>query len=266
MKRINDEARNFRIVLQYEGTRYQGWQRQESTDNTIQGKLETLLSRMTGTKVEIQGSGRTDAGVHALAQVANFHAVTDMSCKEIRDYMNRYLPDDIGVISVAEAAPRFHSRLNAVGKIYRYRVLNTETPHIFDRKYVYQFPEPLDVEAMRRACAYLTGTHDFKAFTSSKKGKKSTVRTIRHIEIERVDDEIQFTFMGDGFLYHMARILTGTLLEIGTGKRRPEDIKAILESGLRENAGPLVPGKGLTLVKVLFHDESVYENKNKQTK
>ena len=249
---MSEDMRNFRILLQYEGTRYRGWQRQESTGDTIQCRLEALLFKMTGTITQVHGSGRTDAGVHALGQTANFHAETAMSCKEIRDYMNRYLPDDIGVISVEEVPARFHSRLNAVGKMYRYRVLNTEIPHIFDRRYVYIFPEPLALEAMRGAIPYLTGTHDFKAFTSAKKGKKSTVRTIERIDLERTGDEIQFTYTGDGFLYHMVRILTGTLLEVGTGKREPEDMKTILESGLREKAGPLVPAKGLTLVKVWY--------------
>lgn len=255
--------RNFKVILQYEGTRYQGWQKQESTDNTIQGKLEALLTKMVGTKTEIQGSGRTDAGVHALGQTANFHAATEMSCKEILEYMNRYLPDDIGVISVEEVPERFHSRLNAVGKTYVYRVWNSDIPHVFARRYVYEFPQPLDVEAMRRAAAYLTGTHDFRAFTSAKKGKKSTVRTIEEIRIERVKDEIRFTYSGDGFLYHMVRILTGTLLEAGTGERKPEDIKTIMEKGLREKAGALVPARGLTLVEVRYNDRSFYENKGK---
>lgn len=255
--------RNFRILLQYEGTRYRGWQRQESTGDTIQGRLEALLFKMTGVMTQVHGSGRTDAGVHALGQTANFHAETAMSCEEIRDYMNRYLPDDIGVISVEEVPDRFHSRLNAAGKIYQYRVLNTDIPHIFDRRYVYVFPEPLDLEAMRKAVSYLTGTHDFKAFTSAKKGKKSTVRTIASIDLERTGDEIQFTYTGDGFLYHMVRILTGTLLEVGTGTRQPEDMKTILESGQRENAGPLVPAKGLTLVKV-WYNRSLYENREKR--
>lgn len=255
--------RNFKLMLQYEGTRYQGWQKQESTGNTIQGKLELLLSRMTGAKTEIHGSGRTDAGVHALGQVANFHADTKMSCREIMEYMNRYLPDDIGVISVEEVPERFHSRLNATGKIYVYRILNSDIPHIFDRRYVYEYPERLDIEAMKRAASFLTGKHDFKAFTSTKKGKKSTVRTIESIAIDRIEDEIRLTYQGDGFLYHMVRILTGTLLEVGAGEKKPEDIKGILESGLREKAGTLVPAKGLTLAAVRYHDRSFYEENGK---
>jgi tRNA pseudouridine38-40 synthase len=255
-------VRNFKIVLQYEGTRYRGWQRQVSTENTIQGKLEALLTKMTGEKIEIIGSGRTDAGVHALGQVANFHADTQMSPEEILNYMNFYLPEDIAVISVKEVSERFHSRLNVKGKSYCYRVVQTEVPHIFDRKYAHFMKEDLDVAAMEKAAEILVGTHDFKAFTSSKKGKKSTVRTIEKIEIKKtvsasmrmqnVQDEIRFIYSGNGFLYHMVRIMTGTLLEVGTHKKRPEEVAEILDSGLREKAGELVPAKGLILMEVRY--------------
>ena len=244
--------RNFKVTLQYEGTRYQGWQKQESTDNTIQRKLEALLSRMAGSKVEIQGSGRTDAGVHAAGQVANFHLDTDQSPSQIMDYMNFYLPEDIAVISIEEVPERFHSRLNAKGKTYLYRVINSPVPHIFDRKYAWTVEEKLDVDAMRKAAAFLEGTHDYKAFTSLKKSKKSTVRTVERILIECVDDEIRFTFRGDGFLYHMVRIMMGTLIEVGLHKKKPEEITGIFEKGLRENAGELVPAKGLTLLEVRY--------------
>ncbi len=254
--------RNFKIVLQYEGTRYRGWQRQVSTDNTIQGKLESLLSKMLGQETEITGSGRTDAGVHALGQVANFHADTKMSEREILDYMNFYLPEDIAVIDVREVSPRFHSRLNVKGKTYCYRVVQTDIPHIFDRKYAHLIKESLDVAAMEKAAEYLVGTHDFKAFTSTKKGKKSTIRTIECIEIIRTksvsmcmgnaQDEIRFIYSGNGFLYHMVRIMTGTLLEVGMHKRRPEEMTEILNSGQREMAGELVPAKGLILMEVRY--------------
>lgn len=254
--------RNFKIVLQYEGTRYKGWQKQGKADadplsgaaaeNTIQGKLERLLTRIAGKPVEVQGSGRTDAGVHAYGQVANFHMDTEETPQGLMDKINSYLPEDIGVIAIEEVPERFHSRLHAKGKTYRYRVLNSPVPHIFDRRYVFQAAEKLDVEAMREAVALLTGTHDFKAFTSSKKGKKSTVRTIESIQIDRVSEEIIFIFTGDGFLYHMVRILMGTLLEVGAGNRKPEDITAILESGSRECAGPLVPACGLALMEVRY--------------
>lgn len=244
--------KNFKMVLQYEGTRYQGWQRQESTENTIQGKLELLLSKMCGKKVEIQGSGRTDAGVHAKGQVANVHLDTDMTADEILAYMNQYLPEDIGVISVEEVPERFHSRLNAKGKIYCYQVINDNLPHVFARRYAYKYPEKLDISAMEKAAGLLCGTHDFAAFTSTKKSKKSTVRTIDGIRITKKDGLLQFTFSGNGFLFHMVRILMGTLLEVGSGKKTPEDVEKILSAGKRELAGPLVPALGLTLVEVRY--------------
>lgn len=246
---------NYKMLLQYEGSRYQGWQRQDSTENTIQGKLECLLTKMTEQKVEINGSGRTDAGVHAKGQVMNAFLSTDKTCEEIRDYMNRYLPEDISVWKVEKADERFHARLLAKGKTYEYRIWNSAIPNVFERKFLYPFPEKMDMEAMKTGADYLCGTHDFKAFTSTKKGKKSTIRTVEAIEIQRMGEEIRFTFRGDGFLYHMVRIMTGTLLEIGLGKKAPEDIPAILESKKRENAGFLVPGQGLTLVEVRYGND-----------
>ena len=245
--------RNFKMILQYEGTRYQGWQRQASTDNTIQGKLETLLSKMAGTSIEVCGSGRTDAGVHAFGQVANFHGDIQMEPEEIMDYMNFYLPEDIAVVSLKEVSERFHSRLNVTGKTYCYRVLNTKIPHVFDRRYVHVVEEKLDVEAMEKAAEYLLGTHDFKAFTSNKRSKKSTIRRMDEIRIEQVSgDEIRFWYSGNGFLYQMVRIMTGTLLEVGLHKRKPEEAAEILASKSREKAGELVPAKGLTLMEVRY--------------
>ena len=194
--------RNIRLRLQYEGTRYQGWQKQTSTDNTIQGKMEVLLTKMCGEPVEIAASGRTDAGVHALGQVANFHTESDMSTEEIMAYCNRYLPEDIAVVEVSEAAPRFHSRLNATGKRYRYRIINSQIPDVFWRRYALEEPENLNLDAMREAAELLLGEHDFKAFTSAKKSKKSTIRRIDEIRIEQIEDRIEFVFTGNGFLHH----------------------------------------------------------------
>lgn len=257
--------RNFKMILQYEGTRYKGWQRQESTEHTIQGKLEGILTKMAGTTVEIQGSGRTDAGVHALGQVANFHVDIRMSEQEIMNYVNSYLPEDIAVISVKEASERFHSRLNATGKTYCYLLVQSGIPHVFERRFAHRIEERLDVEAMERAAGYLLGTHDFAAFTSTKKSKKSTVRTIDEITFTREyssvmhimtevqePDLLRITYSGDGFLYHMVRILTGTLMEVGMQLRSPEEIPEILKSKNREMAGPLVPAKGLTLMEVRY--------------
>ena len=244
--------RNFKIVLQYDGTRYQGWQKQVSTDNTIQGKLEALLSKMCDAKVEIQGAGRTDAGVHAYGQVANFHIETEWSPAEVMEYMNTYLPEDISVIKCEEKPERFHARLNAKGKVYCYRIWNSTDKPVFCRKYVHQVPGTLDMAAMEKAATFLTGTHDYQSFTSTKRGKKSTVRTVESIEIARKGSEVVFTFKGDGFLYHMVRIMMGTLIEVGLGIRKAEEIPAILEAKDRSKSGHLIPGKGLALMEVTY--------------
>ncbi len=245
--------RNFKIILQYEGTRYQGWQRQDSTENTIQGKLERLLGKMTGKDfVQVDGSGRTDAGVHARGQTANFKLDTAMTAREIMDYINQYLPEDIGVIAIEEVGERFHSRLNAKGKTYVYRIWDSPVPCVFERRYVYELSSPLDVERMRSAARYFVGRHDFKAFTSTKKSRKSTVRTIEAVDIERKGQEVVITYKGDGFLYHMVRIITGTLIEVGLGERRAEDMAGLIESGTRDEAGALAPAKGLCLMEVRY--------------
>ncbi len=245
--------RNFKIILQYEGTRYQGWQRQDSTENTIQGKLEAILGKMTGKGfVQVNGSGRTDSGVHALGQTANFKIETDMTPQDILCYINRYLPEDIGVIDICEMPERFHSRLNAKKKTYVYRIWNSPLPCVFERRYVYELEELLDISAMQRAAALLIGKHDFKAFTSTKRSKKSTVRTIERIDMEKRGNELVLTYQGDGFLYHMVRILTGTLIEVGMHKRDEHSVQMLLEKGTRELSGTLVPAKGLCLVAVEY--------------
>lgn len=244
--------RNIKLWIQYDGTRYSGWQSQEHTGQTIQGKLTAVLERMTGETVELQGSGRTDAGVHALGQVANFHTKSSLSCEEMLCYMNRYLPEDIAVIQVEEAEPRFHSRLNAVRKTYVYRIWNSPIPNVWERKYLYLVEEKLDLEVMQRAAELLCGTHDFRAFCSNKRMKKSTVRTLESIEMEKEGSELRLIFTGNGFLYNMVRILTGTLIEVGLHKKEPEEITEILESQERERAGFTAPAQGLYLKKVEY--------------
>lgn len=245
---------NYKAVIQYEGTRYRGWQVQGNTDQTIQGKLETLLGRMAGEPVEVHGSGRTDGGVHAAGQVISFRCKVSMSPQEIRGYMNRYLPEDIAVLSVEEAAPRFHARLNAVRKTYVYTIWNSEIPNVFGRRFMTRIGEPLDVERMREAAGYLCGEHDFLAFSSlnPRRFKKSTVRRLDEIRIEQKEAVIRICFTGDGFLYHMVRILTGTLVEVGLGLRSPEEMDLLLKSGSRADAGRLMPPEGLTLLSVEY--------------
>ena len=243
--------RNIRLDLCYDGTRYNGWQRQTSHDNTIQGKIETALSRILGAPIEISASGRTDTGVHARGQVANFHTQSGMDCAALLAELRKYLPEDIGIYSCREVSPRFHARLNALEKTYQYRLWNTEEPCVFERRFVAQMEEPLDVEAMQEAAQLFLGTHDFSAFCANKKMKKSTVRTIKAFTVQRCGPEIRFTVTGNGFLHNMVRILVGTLIEVGRGERSMESIPALF-GAKREQAGFLAPGKGLCLMEVRY--------------
>ncbi|WP_313343993.1 tRNA pseudouridine(38-40) synthase TruA [Lacrimispora sp.] len=246
--------KNYKMVLEYDGSRYDGWQKQGNTDRTIQGKLEGILERLAEVPVEIHGSGRTDAGVHALAQTANFHLDTRMSEGEIKDYLNQYLPEDIRVISLDRAGDRFHSRLNAEEKTYLYRIETGERKQVFERKYIYGFGRPLDVNAMREASRYFLGEHDFKSFCSNKKMKKSTVRILKAIEFEEEGSRLFIRYTGNGFLNHMVRILMGTLIEVGEGKRSPKEMKEILKAMDRSAAGTTAPAEGLFLEKVSYKD------------
>lgn len=259
-----EKERNIKIVLEYDGTRYDGWQKQGNTDNTIQGKLEAVLFRLAGVPVEVAGSGRTDAGVHALGQVANFHLPFSlagenqefMGAGKIKDYLNQYLPEDIRVLSAEEVGSRFHSRLNAVEKTYRYQVETGGKKNVFQRKYTYGLGQPLDLEVMRLAAAGLAGTHDFKSFCSQKRMKKSTVRTLKEIGIEKQGTGVTFIYRGDGFLYNMVRILTGTLIEVGLGKRNPDTMDQIFEAKDRQAAGFTAPAEGLFLDHVDYSKET----------
>lgn len=244
--------RNIKLVLAYDGTRYKGWQRLEKADSTIQGRVEAVLTRLLGEPIEITGSGRTDAGVHALGQVASFHCQSAMSCGEILQGLGRYLPEDIGVLSCEEASDRFHARYNAKAKTYRYRVWNNPEPCVFLRNQVYRVEAPLDLAAMKQAASLLMGRHDFRAFSSVKNQKKSTVRTLYALDICPAGPEVHITVTADGFLYNMVRILTGTLLEVGMHRLAPEDIPGILAGGERSAAGYTVPPRGLALMEVSY--------------
>ncbi len=242
---------NYKIVVQYDGTRYNGWQKQGNTKNTIQEKFEDILFKMTDKKTEIFASGRTDAGVHAWGQVANFKIDCDMPCDEVFEYLNNYLPEDIAVISVEKAEDRFHSRLNATSKTYEYR-MTYKKPDVFKRKYIYTVEKKPDIDLMKKGAEILTGTYDFKGFSSLGRTKKSTIRTINFIDIEDDFGVIKIRINGSGFLYNMVRIIAGTLYDIGTGKKDIEDIKKALESKSREFAGTTFPARGLALVEVKY--------------
>lgn len=243
--------RNIRLDLCYDGSRYRGWQRLPGVDNTVQGKLEQTLSRILGEPVEVSGSGRTDAGAHAVGQVANFHCGNPMPCPEILEQLRRYLPEDIGIYSCKEGAQRFHARLNAKGKTYRYRIWNSTAPCVFERKYVYILPDRLDLDKMKTAAERFLGEHDFSAFCANKKMKKSTIRRIDSLEIARAGEEIRITVTGSGFLYNMVRIMVGTLIEVGRGDRSPDSIPDLF-GAKREQAGFLVPAQGLCLMEVEY--------------
>ena len=243
--------RNLRLDICYDGTRYRGWQRLPGREDTIQGKLEAALSRILGEPIEISGSGRTDAGVHARGQVANFHCESPMPAGEILENLRRYLPEDIGIYSCRDVSPRFHARLNAREKTYCYRIWNSDSPCVFPRRFVTVMPENLDVAAMERAAAYLCGEHDFSAFCGNAKMKKSTVRFLRSVEIRREGEELRLSFTGNGFLHSMVQILVGTLVEVGRGQRRAESIPALF-GGRRADAGFLAPAQGLCLMEVRY--------------
>lgn len=251
---------NYRIIIQYDGTRYKGWQVQNNTEDTIQGKLQNILSRLAGSTVDVIGSGRTDAGVHALGQVANFHMELKepMEPEDIQNYINEYLPEDISVTRLEIVDDRFHARYSAREKTYRYRIHVSQAANVFERKYVYTYLDmPIDIELMREAAARMTGTQDYRAFCGNRHMKKSTVRTVSSIDISEIKEdgrirEIVIYYTGDGFLQNMIRIMTGTLIEVGTGRRSPESVSQAISSLNRDNAGYTAPPKGLCLMEVRY--------------
>ena len=254
---------NFCLMIQYDGTRYNGWQRQGNTSNTIQEKLETILEQLYGEPVDLNGSGRTDAGVHALRQIANFRIPRIMSrysCQKIQDYFNQYLPQDIRVLAVEQVPERFHARLSASSKLYEYRIDCGEVANVFQRRYLLRVENKLNLEHMRKAADLLTGTHDFKSFCANRHMKKSTVRTIYEIAIEENDGILSIRYHGDGFLYNMVRIITGTLLRVGGGMIAPEEIPDILAAKDRGRAGETAPPQGLRLVKIEYPE---WDEKNR---
>ena len=242
--------KNYKLKISYDGSRYFGWEHQPDRE-TIQGKIETVLARMVDKDmVDVIGAGRTDAGVHARAMIANVHLDTQMSPEEIRDYANRYLPDDIAILEVREAADRFHARYKAVGKTYQYTCFDGSVKPVFDRKYYTPLDQELDVEAMQEAAHFLEGKHDYKSFCGNSRMKKSTVRIVDTITVRRRKGYVYLTFHGTGFLQNMVRIMSGTLIEVGLGRNRPEEVGETLEACDRKVAGPTAPAKGLCLLKV----------------
>lgn len=241
----------YRLTLAYDGTRYRGWQRLSDSTLTVQGRVEQALSEIFETSIEIDGSGRTDAGVHAAGQVASFHAPL-RPIETILPRLRHLLPEDIGAMALEYASDRFHARLNATEKTYVYRVWNSALPDVFERRFRTQVQQPLDLAAMQRAAELLVGTHDFRSFCANRQLKKSSVRTLKRLEITQNGGEVRFCLTADGFLHHMVRIIVGTLLEIGQGKRPSEEIGEILAALCRERAGETAPAKGLCLTEVRY--------------
>lgn len=245
--------KNFRLTIQYEGTRYHGWQVQGNTEETIQGKLQQVLGPLNGSEVEVHGSGRTDAGVHARGQVANVKMADGITREQILAQCAQYLPRDIAVVDAAEASERFHARLNAKSKTYCYRLWTSPIPNVFERRLLTEYTQqPLDVVRMHQAAADLCGTHDFRSFCGLRRFKKSTIRTITDIKVEQFGPELRLTFTGNGFLNLMVRILTGTLVEVGAGMRAPDSMPQVLAALDRSAAGPAMPPKGLCLMDVTY--------------
>ncbi len=244
---------NYRLTVSYDGTKYIGWQRQ-STDplKTIQGKLEHVLSLLFDEPIQVIASGRTDAGVHAFMQVANFHTSSEKACSAITDYLAQYLPKDIAVVKLVPASPRFHARYNCTTKTYLYRIDMGQFADPFTLRYAYHVGTQLDTHAMQEATEHLIGTHDFQSFTSMKSKKKSTVKTIHAITLSTEGTVCTLTYSGNGFLQHMVRILTGTLVEVGLGHLKPSEVKAILEARSRAVSGPTAPAHGLYLKEVHY--------------
>ena len=243
--------RTYKLIIAYDGTRYQGWQRQTNTDRTLQGILEQTISSQTGFEVEVNGSGRTDAGVHATGQTASVVLPGQAEQDFFAAKINEALPADIRIMDACLVKNGFHARKSAVAKRYEYHIDTGEKPDVFMRKYTYHFPRKLDLARMKQAAGYLVGTHEFAGYTD-KKDDKSTKRTIYDIMVSGQGGRVVISFDGTGFLYHMVRILTGTLLEAGTYQRTPESVRDALDTKDRSRAGFLAPARGLFLREVRY--------------
>ncbi len=258
--------RNIKLIIEYDGTNYFGWQTQKLKSknsirntlyairkfSTIQETLESALRQILQEKISLIGSGRTDSGVHALGQVVNFKTKSRLSVVDIKRALNAVLPQDISVVKTEEAQDNFHARFDAKSKIYRYTLLNNPARSVMLRNYYYFYPHRLNINAMRKAAKLLLGKKDFKSFQASGKKPRSSKRTINKLSIKRQGNFIQFDIQSNGFLYKMVRSIVGTLLEVGRGKLNPAEIQRILSQKNRKFAGPTAPAQGLTLIKVIY--------------
>lgn len=244
---------NYKLTIAYDGSRYQGWQRLGHTNDTIQGKLEMVLSKYYQKSVQIDGSGRTDAGVHARGQVASVDLPIDRFDAGELAAINHYLPSDIQIIETERVDDRFHARYHAKRKRYRYRIALPPYGNVFERKYMTSLDMPLELNRMKEAAESLLGTHDFRSFTTLKSKKKSTVRTIESITIQKASpNEVQIDFVGDGFLRQQVRIMTGVLIEVGLERLSPDLMETILQEQSRTHTRLIAPAKGLCLEEVNY--------------
>ncbi len=241
---------NYKLLIQYDGGKYSGWQRLGNDDRTIQGKIEKVLSEMLGRKIEIIGCSRTDADVHAIGQVANFKVNEKLNTNEMKNYLNKYLPQDIAVTKVISMSEDFHARYNAKAKTYLYKIWNEEYSNPFMRKYSMHVPKPLNIEKMKEAANNFIGEHDFTTFTNAKSKKKSMIRKVYSIDFIVEGSFINIRICGNGFLHNMVRKIVGTLIEVGHEKIKSEDIAIILKSKERNQSGILADGCGLYLEKI----------------
>jgi tRNA pseudouridine38-40 synthase len=245
-------VRTLKLTLAYDGTRLVGWQRQ-ADGVSAQGVLEDALALLEGARVSVHGAGRTDAGVHAIGQVASVTVGCSHDAATLQRALNAQLPEDVRVLAIEEVPSDFHARFSARSKTYRYRIRNAPIADPFDRLYTWHVPETLDVAAMRRAAASLVGTHDFAAFQSTGSDTASSIRTITRSEWQEAPGVLTYEIAGTGFLRHMVRAVVGTLVEVGRGWRQPASVAALLAGGSRSESGPTAPARGLFLVDVDYH-------------
>jgi len=244
--------KNFKITIEYDGSAYHGWQSQ-ATGLTIQDEIEKALMTMTGKRVVLTGSGRTDAGVHAFGQAANFHCDTALDPEVIQRGLNGLMPEDIVITACKQVPDKFHARYDVKSKTYHYRILNRTLPASIFRQYAWHIRKKLDLDAMRSALSHIIGTHDFKAFEGSGSPRANTIRCVMHADLVELEDGYMvFEIEGDGFLRFMVRNIVGTLVDVGLGKITSDDFNRILASKDRKLAGATAPAHGLFLMRVKY--------------
>lgn len=243
--------RNIKLTLEYDGTNYLGWQKQPK-GITVQGVIEEALRKLTKEEISVIGCSRTDSKVHAKGYICNFKTSSRIPAESFREALNFHLPEDIAVIDSIEVDEEFHARYDCTGKMYSYTIINTSSRRPISRNFAYHVKHELNIDKMKEAAEFFIGTHDFEAFRNLGSSVKTTVRNITGLDIVQEDEYVKIYIAADGFLYNMVRIIVGTLIDVGMGKKEPTDIKSILESRERKNAGKTCPAQGLCLFEVYY--------------